>query len=256
MPIADPIASLKLRRQAIMGALVVLFVVVPALNLAGVIEPYHVNRLGRYLCFAIAALGIDLIWGYAGVLSLCHALFFCAGGYAIAMHLSLPQGGGDVRPEYHNIPQFFSSTRNTLPLWWRPFASLPLPCRALRSRGIAPAWWASSSSETGAASFHPHPDAGLGCVPAFSRNELLLSSTNGLTNLPAARPGRLDSGVTAERRSPRQLPLQLRTAGPPGQRHPGRHPRQRITPALGTGPESTRRLPLRCRRCSPQSADV
>src|SRR5262245_12924401 len=67
-----------------------LFVGIPCLNLFGVIEPHNLSRLGRYLCYAIAALGIDLIWGYSGVLSLCHALFFCLGGYAVAMHLSLP----------------------------------------------------------------------------------------------------------------------------------------------------------------------
>src|SRR5215510_1174444 len=116
----------KFRQRAIAALLIVVFAVIPGLNLLGIIEPHDVNRLGRYLCFAIAALGVDLIWGYAGVLSLCHALFFCLGGYAIAMHLSLPQAGGDVRPEYHNIPQFFFFNNvDRLPVWWQPFASLP-----------------------------------------------------------------------------------------------------------------------------------
>src|SRR5688572_855802 len=114
------------RRRAIAGLLFGLFVLIPALSLLGVVEPHNLNRLGRYLCFAIAALGVDLIWGYAGVLSLCHALFFCLGGYAMAMHLSLPQAGGDVRPEYHNIPQFFFFNNvEQLPIWWAPFSSLP-----------------------------------------------------------------------------------------------------------------------------------
>ena len=79
----------------------------------------------------IVALGIDLIWGYTGLLSLCQALFFCLGGYAMAMHLSLPQGGGDVRPEYHNIPQFmFFNNVQELPTFWKPFASLPFTIAA------------------------------------------------------------------------------------------------------------------------------
>src|SRR5688500_2933841 len=124
--VIDP-AVARLRRHTILALLALLFVVVRALNLVGVIEPYTVNRLGRYLCFAIAAIGVDLIWGYAGVLSLCQALFFCVGGYAMAMHLSLPAGGGDVRPEYNNIPQFFFfNSLDRLPFWWQPFASLPV----------------------------------------------------------------------------------------------------------------------------------
>src|SRR5688572_30609621 len=118
----DPeIAAFRLK--AIAGLLLVVFVAIPALNAAGVVEPHSLNRLGRYLCFAIAALGIDLIWGYCGVLSLCQALFFCLGGYAMGMHLSLPQGGG-----IYDVPQFLSYVYygrggNPLPPFWRPFQS-------------------------------------------------------------------------------------------------------------------------------------
>ena len=84
--------------------------VVPILGWYGIVDATNVNKLGRYLYFATVALGIDLLWGYTGLLSLCQAFFFCLGGYAMAMHLSLPAGGGNVRPEYHNIPQFFFST--------------------------------------------------------------------------------------------------------------------------------------------------
>ena len=80
--------------------------------------------LGKYLAFALAVLGLDLVWGYTGLLSLCQALFFALGGYLMAMHLSLPEGGGNVRPEYHNIPQFmFFNSVHELPGFWRPFAS-------------------------------------------------------------------------------------------------------------------------------------
>ena len=84
----------RLRQAMVIGILLIFVVLIPALNMLGVVGDYKLNLLGKYLCFAIAALGIDLIWGYTGMLSLVQALFFCIGGYAMAMHLSLPQGGG------------------------------------------------------------------------------------------------------------------------------------------------------------------
>ena len=182
----DP-AVARLRGRATIGLLLLLFVIVPALSLAGVIEPYTVNRLGRYLCFAIAAIGVDLIWGYAGVLSLCQALFFCIGGYAMAMHLSLPAGGGDVRPEYNNIPQFFFfNSVESLPLWWQPFASLPF---ALVAAVVVPALIAGFvgffifRGRVRGVYFSIITQAlAWGAFLAFSRNELLLGGTNGLTN--------------------------------------------------------------------------
>ena len=47
-----------------------------------------VNKLGRFLCFAIVALSLDLIWGYGGMLCLCQFLFFALGGYAMGMYLA------------------------------------------------------------------------------------------------------------------------------------------------------------------------
>ena len=178
---------LRFRKKAILGLLIVVFMLIPVLNLLGVIDPHVLNRLGRYLCFAIAALGIDLIWGYAGVLSLCHALFFCIGGYAMAMHLSLPEGGGDVRPEYHNIPQFFFFNNvDTLPSWWRPFASLPF---AVVAAFVLPALVAGLvgffifRNRVRGVYFSIITQAlAWGAFLAFSRNEMLLGGTNGLTN--------------------------------------------------------------------------
>ena len=64
----------------------------PVLNEMGLLSDTTLNLWGRYFCFAIAALGIDLIWGYTGILSLCQAFFFCLGGYAIGMHMLLKTG--------------------------------------------------------------------------------------------------------------------------------------------------------------------
>src|SRR5688572_24433203 len=72
---------------------VVLIVVVPLLNLAVApgsafaVPDYVVPLLGKYLCFAMLALSLDLVWGYAGILSLGHGAFFALGGYAMGMYL-------------------------------------------------------------------------------------------------------------------------------------------------------------------------
>jgi len=68
-------------------------VVVPLLNLAvPETSPLHASTyvltlIGKYLCFAMLALAVDLIWGYCGILSLGHAAFFGLGGYAMGMYL-------------------------------------------------------------------------------------------------------------------------------------------------------------------------
>jgi urea transport system permease protein len=70
--------------------LAILTVLIPVLNLAlPPTSPFHVPTylvalFGKYVCYAILALSIDLIWGYAGILSLGHGAFFALGGYAMA----------------------------------------------------------------------------------------------------------------------------------------------------------------------------
>ena len=59
---------------------------VPA-DVAVSLSSYFVALFGKYLCFALLALAIDLIWGYCGILSLGHGAFFALGGYAMGMYL-------------------------------------------------------------------------------------------------------------------------------------------------------------------------
>src|SRR5882724_7115723 len=72
---------------------IVLGLVVPMLNLwvppgsAAALPDYLVPLLGKYLCYALLALSLDLIWGYAGILSLGHGAFFALGGYCMGMYL-------------------------------------------------------------------------------------------------------------------------------------------------------------------------
>ena len=77
---------------------------------------YELSLLGRFLALAILAVGVSLIWGTGGILSLGQGVFFALGGYAIAMHLKL--AGLDAG----TVPDFMQwSGLNTLPWWWEPF---------------------------------------------------------------------------------------------------------------------------------------
>ncbi|MEK7446473.1 MAG: urea ABC transporter permease subunit UrtC [candidate division NC10 bacterium] len=114
-------------RWAFLAAGAVLLVVLPVLNALPAESPLRIgdftlNLFGKFLAYAILALGIDLIWGYAGVLSLGHGVFFGLGAYAMGMHLMLEIGTQGV---YRNaLPDFMVWNRVTeLPLFWRPFHS-------------------------------------------------------------------------------------------------------------------------------------
>ena len=114
-------------RWAFLAVAAVLVVVLPTLNALPVGSPLRVsdftlNLFGKFLTYAILALGIDLIWGYAGVLSLGHGVFFGLGAYVMGMHLMLEIGAKGV---YQNVlPDFMVWNRVTeLPLFWKPFYS-------------------------------------------------------------------------------------------------------------------------------------
>lgn len=111
--------SLSPRKALREGAWVAGVALVLAFLLPLILPPFRINLLGRFLSLAIAALGIDLIWGYTGLLSLGHGIFFALGGYAIAMYLQLQPEG--------TLPDFFTLYGvKSLPLFWEPFRSLPL----------------------------------------------------------------------------------------------------------------------------------
>lgn len=122
------INSLKRRRKRslllevlVVGAIaLILIFVMPA-----ILSSFRLNLLGRFLTLAIVALGIDLIWGYTGLLSLGHGIFFGLGGYAIGMHLKLqvPQ---------NELPDFMGLYGVTeLPWFWQPFYSFPFAIAAV-----------------------------------------------------------------------------------------------------------------------------
>jgi len=111
-------------------AAVVIVVVIPSLNAftppGGLfhVSDFSINLYGKYLCYAILAVGVDMLWGYTGLLSLGQALFFTLGGYMMGMHLM--RMIGDLGQYHQPIPDFlvFLGWHN-LPAFWRPFDSFP-----------------------------------------------------------------------------------------------------------------------------------
>jgi urea transport system permease protein len=81
---------------------------------------YLVPLLGKFLCFGLAALAMDLIWGFAGILSLGHGLFFALGGYAMGMYLMRSIAGeGVYRSQLPDFMVFLDW--KALPWYWRGF---------------------------------------------------------------------------------------------------------------------------------------
>lgn len=103
----------------------VFLVVMPA-----VLSDFRLGLLAKYLCFAIVAVGIDLCWGYGGMLTLGQGLFFGLGAYAMGMFLKLREAGPG------QVPDFMSwSGVESLPLLWKPFQS---PVFALTAAIVIP----------------------------------------------------------------------------------------------------------------------
>ncbi len=85
------------------------------------VPPYVMSLVGKYLCYAILALAVDLVWGFAGILSLGHAAFFALGGYAMGMYLMRQIAGRGV---YGNpvLPDFMVFLNyKELPWYWHGF---------------------------------------------------------------------------------------------------------------------------------------
>ncbi len=113
------------RNRLIEIAVIIASILVLAVILPSIIPAFRLRLIGRFLSLAIVALGIDLIWGYTGLLSLGHGIFFALGGYALAMNLKLQTTGGE-------LPDFFTLYGvKKLPWVWQPFNSFPLTIVAL-----------------------------------------------------------------------------------------------------------------------------
>ena len=125
------IRSLDRGAVAFVIVIAALAVIVPALNLVAPpssalhLPTYLVALFGKYACYALLALSIDLIWGYCGILSLGHGAFFALGGYAMGMYLMRQIGARGV---YANpiLPDFMVFLNwKALPVYWYGFQHFP-----------------------------------------------------------------------------------------------------------------------------------
>jgi urea transport system permease protein len=114
------------------AAIIALFLVVifPALHAAGMVSDFTIKLWGKYLCYGLLAISVDLLWGYTGLLSLGQALFFSLGGYMLGMNLMLMIGEeGQYFKSGNNpnlLPDFMVFLGYTaLPSFWKPFYSFP-----------------------------------------------------------------------------------------------------------------------------------
>lgn len=110
------------------------------------LDIFRLNLVGKYLCYAFVAVGLVMVWGYGGVLSLGQGVFFGLGGYAMAMFLKLEASDPESTriQSTPGIPDFMDWNQITeLPLIWLPFKSLPLALLAVVLVPMALAWLVS-----------------------------------------------------------------------------------------------------------------
>ncbi len=85
-----------------------------------VLSEFRLDLLTKFLAYALVAIGVDLIWGYTGILSLGQGVFFGLGAYCFAMYLKLESTGG-------KLPDFMEwSGVTSLPWWWKMFGYAPI----------------------------------------------------------------------------------------------------------------------------------
>src|SRR5882724_7044046 len=169
-----------------------LALLVPVLNLATSddsavhLPDYLVPLLGKYLCFAMLALSLDLVWGYAGILSLGHGAFFALGGYAMGMYLMRAIG---TRGVYGNaaLPDFMVFLNwHELPWYWSGFEHFPFALvMALLVPGalaLVFGWFAFRSRVSGVYLSIITQALTFALMLAFFRNDMGFGGNNGLTD--------------------------------------------------------------------------
>ena len=175
-----------------MATLVVLSVLVPVLNrLVPETSPLHVSTYvltlaGKYLCYALLAVSVDLIWGYCGILSLGHAAFFSLGGYAIGMYLMRQIGSRGVYGD-PVLPDFMVFLNwHELPWFWHGFSHFwfagPMIIIVPSLLALALGWFAFRSRVTGVYLSIITQAMTYALQLAFFRNDMGLGGNNGLTD--------------------------------------------------------------------------
>jgi urea transport system permease protein len=175
-----------------LGVLLAIAVLVPVLNQAFPessalhLSPYAMTLIGKYLCYGMLALAVDLIWGYCGILSLGHAAFFSLGGYAMGMYLMRQIG---TRGVYGNplLPDFMVFLNwKELPWFWQGFNHFPY---AVLMMVLVPGllalvfgWFAFRSRVTGVYFSIITQAMTYAMMLAFFRNDMGFGGNNGFTD--------------------------------------------------------------------------
>lgn len=186
--------------------LVIAAVAVPILNLA--LPPSHplhipsylVPLLGKYLCYALLALALDLVWGYCGILSLGHGAFFALGGYAMGMYLMRQIGtkGVYANPDLPDFMVFLNW--DSLPWYWYGFDQFWFAAlMVMLVPGLLAfifGWFAFRSRVTGVYLSIITQALTYALMLAFFRNEMGFGGNNGLTDFKEILGYNIQSNVT------------------------------------------------------------
>jgi urea transport system permease protein len=147
---------------------------------------YLVALIGKYLCYALLALALDLVWGYCGILSLGHGAFFALGGYAMGMYLMRQIGARGV---YANpdLPDFMVFLNwKEMPITWWGFGAFPYAMlMVLLVPGVLAfcfGWFAFRSRVTGVYLSIITQAMTYALLLAFFRNDMGFGGNNGLTD--------------------------------------------------------------------------
>lgn len=178
--------------QRLLAVIALMVILVPLLNMAVPpdsffhVPTYWVSLLGKYLCFALLALAVDLIWGYCGILSLGHGAFFALGGYAMGMYLMRQIGDRGV---YGNpvLPDFMVFLNwQELPWYWYGFDNFAF---AMLMVVLVPGllaflfgWLAFRSRVTGVYLSIITQAMTYALMLAFFQNDMGFGGNNGLTD--------------------------------------------------------------------------
>ncbi len=178
--------------QILLGILLLLGVAVPVLHLfvpensAMHLSGYTVTLLGKYLCYGLLAIAVDLVWGYCGILSLGHAAFFSLGGYAMGMYLMRQIGtrgvyGDPVLPDFMVFLNY-----KELPWFWHGFDmfwfAMIMVLLAPGLLAYAFGWLAFRSRVTGVYLSIITQALTYALMLAFFRNDMGFGGNNGFTD--------------------------------------------------------------------------
>jgi urea transport system permease protein len=175
--------------------LIVLAVIAVAVPLSNLLLPpssplhvptYVVSLFGKYVCYALLALSIDLIWGYCGILSLGHGAFFALGGYAMGMYLMRQIGTRGVYA-HPILPDFMVFLNwKELPVYWYGFDSFAYAILMVLlvpgALAFVFGWFAFRSRVTGVYLSIITQAMTFALLLAFFRNNFGFGGNNGLTD--------------------------------------------------------------------------